>query len=203
MTSYFSVLLSCLFLACQGMASQDDNQQIKEMINKMIDAKMTVEKKEMEEKMEVLREEMQEKDNRMKKQLDLLETRNAEMTTKLKEVDRKSITDLPYVMACAFRYNWATASASSTITYERLSVDYNSGGGDGDMDISTGKFTALTPGHYTVTFSGVAGMSPGEQVYFQLMLNDKYAGDEGEWRSLPSSSNSFSNDQGSRTVVSV
>ena len=31
-----------------------------------------------------------------------------------------------------------------------------SGGGDGQMDLNTGKFTCITPGHYTITYSADA-----------------------------------------------
>ena len=241
MTSSMFVLLSCLLLASQGLADMDNNQQMEEMISKMMAAKMgelrvevqerdkameemrdkmekgeemrqemlekmKVVMEDMEEKVEMMREEMEVKDNQLKKQLGVLETKNAELTTKLKEVDQKSLRDLPYVMSCAYRRSWTTPSA--TITYERRSADYNNsdrpGGGDGDMDISTGKFTALTAGHYTVTYSGHVYMHPGEDVQFQLMHNDQSSGDEGRWHSYSSSSNGGnSDDQGSRTVVSV
>ena len=31
-----------------------------------------------------------------------------------------------------------------------------SGGGDGQMDLNTGKFTCITPGHYTIIYSADA-----------------------------------------------
>ena len=254
MTSSWTVLLSCLLLASQGWADMDNNQQIEEMINNMMAAKMVkvqermetqmradmkekdeqinkmkekMEKgemmrgemreemeemrekleKKMEETVEVTREEMEETDNTMKKQLNMLETLNAELTTKLNELDQKSLRDLPYMLACAYRDKWTTPSA--TITYDRLSADYNNsdrpGGGDGEMDISTGKFTALTAGHYTITFSGWASVDPGEEVVVQLMHNDQsLPGSEGWWLSYSKSTNSgVIDDQGSRTVVSV
>ena len=109
-----------------------------------------------EEMMKEMREEMEEKVNKVKKQLDVLEARNTELTTKLRKMDQKSTRDLPFILTCATRDTWTTPSA--TITYDRLTVDYNNsgrpGGGDGELNISTGKFTALTPGHYTITYSG-------------------------------------------------
>ena len=230
MTSSVFVLLSCLLLASQGLEDMDNNLQIEEMMRNMMATKMgEVEEKvqemraeitekdremeEMQKKVDVKREEMREKDremdekdNKVKKQLDVLEARNTELTTKLREVDQKSPRDLPVVLlTCAYKEFWTTPSA--IITYDRLSVDYNNsgrpGGGDGDMDISTGKYTALTPGHYTVTYSGYARVDPGEYVYFQLMKNGVGVGSEGEWQSHSSDNGGSIQDQGSRTVVSV
>ena len=149
MTSTVCVLLSCLFLASQGSADMDNNQQIEMVMSKMKAAIMF----EVEERVEEMRGEMKD----MKKQLERLESRNVELTTKLKEVDHRSLRDLPYVLTCAYQDQWTTKT-SAPITYDRLTVDYNNsdrpGGGDGEMDINTGKFTALTAGHYTITYSG-------------------------------------------------
>ena len=74
------------------------------------------------------------------------------------------------------------------------------------MDITTGKFTAVTPGHYTVFFSGHALMNPGEDVIFYIMHNDEVAGESSEawWDSGSSISNAgYLNDQGSRSLVSL
>ena len=179
---------------------------MREEMREEMQAKVDVMREEMREEMrEVMREEMGEKDNKVKTQLDVLEARNTELTTKLREVDQKSPRDLPFILTCAYKHDWSTPGA--TITYDRLTVDYNNsgrpGGGDGDMDISTGKFTALTPGHYTVTYSGIAKVDPGEYVNFQLMKNGKSVGTEGWWESYSSSNGGRISDEGSRTVVSV
>ena len=140
----------------------------------------------------------------MKKEM---KSQNAELTTQMKDVEQKSLRTQPIVVACAYQNNWTTPSA--TITYQRLSADFNNadcpGGGDGRMDITSGKFTAVTPGHYTVSFSGHAFMNPGEDVIFYLMHNDKVAGESSEawWDSGSSISNAgYLNDQGSRSLVS-
>ena len=205
----------------------DNNQQIEEIVNSMMVAKMVeveerVETKlraEMEEKDkqmeemrkkveegEVMTEEMKEKANEMKKQLNRLESRNVELTTKLKEVDQRSLKDLPFILTCAYQDKWTTPGA--TITYSSLSADYNNsdrpGGGDGDMDITTGKYTSLTAGHYTVTYSGISELSPGERVVFQLMKNGQNAGYDGRWYSQSvSNTDGRTDDQGSRTVVGL
>ena len=140
----------------------------------------------------------------MKKEM---KSQNAELITQMKDVEQKSLRTQPIVVACAYQNNWTTPSA--TITYQRLSADFNNadcpGGGDGRMDITSGKFTAVTPGHYTVSFSGHAFMNPGEDVIFYLMHNDKVAGESSEawWDSGSSISNAgYLNDQGSRSLVS-
>ena len=151
MTSSWSVIISCLLLASQGLADMDNNQQIMEMMSKMkaamifeveerVETKLRAEMKEKEEVMrenvekgevmrEVMKEEMQEKvdvitkemrvemdenDNRVKKQLDRLEARNTELTTKLREVDQKSLRDLPYVLTCAFQEVWTIVNIQPT-----------------------------------------------------------------------------------------
>merc|ERR1712080_59001 len=98
------------------------------------------------------------------------------------------VRDLPYAMACAYQYSWTTGSA--TITYSSLLSDYNNhdkpNGGDGVMDISTGQFTCLTAGHYTVTFSGRAEVQPGEQVWIYIYRNGVVV-EESRWGSYSSS----------------
>merc|ERR1711890_7619 len=111
--------------------------------------------------------------------------------------------DLPYVMSCAYQDKWTTAS--STITYDSLLSDYNNSdkpnGGDGRMDITTGGFTCLTAGHYTVTYSGYVVADPGEDVYIYLHHNGERV-EESLWHSGQSSKNGGSiHDQGSRTVI--
>ena len=132
---------------------------------------------------------------------------HAALTSQMKYVEQKSLKVQPIVVACAYQNHWTTPS--STITYERLSADFDNGecpgGGEGSMDITTGKFTAVTPGHYTVSFSGHAFVNPGEDVIFYIMHNDQVAGVSSEawWHSGSSISNAgWLSDQGSRSMVS-
>ena len=135
-----------------------------------------------------------------------LEEKVMELTKKLEIHEKKSTRDLPYVMICGYRNYWT--AFSSTITYDRLSADYTNtdrpGGGDGNMDITTGLFTALTPGHYTVTYSGHATLNPGEEVRFFLFHNGQYMGEEGMWISSSDSNDAgATRDQGGKNLVSV
>ena len=156
------------------------------------------------EEVMVMRKEMtvikQEKLELEEKVIDL--TKRLEIhAKKIVEVELKSTRDLPYVMICGYRNDWT--APSSTITYERLSADYTNadrpGGGDGNLDITTGTFTALTPGHYTITYSGHAYLNAGEVVDIFLYHNGEDLGPEGQWIS---SSDSSSRDQGSKSLVS-
>ena len=112
-------------------------------------------REERKEEVMVIRKEVEEKVGELTKKLEFHER-------KVAEVEVKATRDLPYVMMCAYKAVWSTPD--STITYDRLTADYNNGnrpgGGDSTMDINTGKFTTLTPGHYTVTYSGRVYVNP-------------------------------------------
>ena len=133
MASFLPLLLHCLFVTCQGLAGQADDHQIQlrvtNMANKMV---------EMEEKVKQLEMAMGEKDKEME-----------DMKTKMKGLELKSPRDLPFLLTCSYRQHWVTPS--TTITFDRLTAEHDNsdrpGGGDGSMDISTGRFTALTAGH--------------------------------------------------------
>merc|ERR1712192_60711 len=62
----------------------------------------------------------------------------------------QAVRDLPYLVTCASQESWTTTGRMS---YDRLLTDWNNGdhvnGGHGVLDVSTGVFTAGTPGHYT------------------------------------------------------
>jgi uncharacterized protein YaaW (UPF0174 family) len=63
----------------------------------------------------------------------------------------RAVRDLPYLMVCAYKNHWTTAGA--TITYDSILSEV----GDGKLDISSGVYTAVTPGLYsTVQYSTVA-----------------------------------------------
>ena len=114
------------------------------------------------------------------------------------------VRDLPVLTTCAFRDYWPTPS--STITYERLITDYNNsdrpGGADGILDISTGVFHCLCPGHYTVTYSGKAYLESGERTVISIYMNNADLGYEGKWDSSATGTG-LTRDQGSRTIVSI
>ena len=182
------------------------------LINQM-EAKMTKMREQMEarcqkneEKMEAHTEKIEEKTKAQYEKL------MCEMTEKLEEQETQlaavetrllSVRDLPYLMVCVYQDIWTTAGA--TITYDAILSDYNNsdkpGGGDGKLDIETGTYTAITPGHYTVTFSGVAGVNAGEEILIYLWCNGERVV-ESKWHSYVSAGDVSMYDQGSRIVVS-
>ena len=185
-----------------------------------MEAKMETEMTEMRDQMEIKMTEMKEIEEKMEVRYEKIEEKTkaqfeklmCEMTEKLEEQETQlaavqtrlpTVRDLPYLMVCAYRYY--CDRASTTITYDSILSDYNNSdkpnGGDGVMDIETGTYTAITPGHYTVTFSGVAVVDPGEIVEFFLRRNGERV-EESQWWSQEFSGGVRMYDQGSRTVVS-
>merc|ERR1712226_1546835 len=107
-----------------------------------------------------------------------VEKLKAEMDKKVDVADlpgavAAAVRDLPYEMVSVYKDYWTTRDA--TITYDSYLSDYNNserpGGGDGSLDLSTGTFTCLTSGHYTVTYSGYSGLDPGEGNNIYLSVN--------------------------------
>lgn len=194
---FLTVLFSCLLLVAPGLG-EECGDHVMEMMKQM--------REERKEEVMVMRKELGEEMNVIKKDKFELEEKVGELTKKVAEMEEKSTRDLPYIMACAYQNDWKTPS--STITYDYLSANYNNagrpGGGDGNMDITTGKFTALTPGHYTVTYSGYAVLNPGEMVDLYLYHNGESLGFESQWLSKADSNDASSTyEQGSRSLVSA
>ena len=112
---------------------------------------------------------------------------------------------LPYLTTCAAATNWGL---TGTIVYDRLITDFNNGdqpeGGRGEMDITTGTFTAGTAGHYTVTFSGVAEQDH-ENSYMTLWLfKNGFVVQDGFWFSRSgTNSGTFNRQTNSRTLVGL
>merc|ERR1712059_1768 len=110
-----------------------------------------------------------------------------------------SDVQVPQYMICVYQDRWN--SSHSTISYDSiLSQSDNSGavgGGHGEMNLSTGTFTAGTSGPHMVTVSGYVELFPGEAAHIYIKKNEVYIG-ESEWFS---GSVSHINDQGSRTVI--
>ena len=68
----------------------------------------------------------------------------AEVNKKLEEAlptaIQKGLRDLPYEMVCAYRWEWLISAPDTTITYDRITMEFNNadrpGGADGKMYLS-------------------------------------------------------------------
>merc|ERR1712080_545872 len=113
------------------------------------------------------------------------------------------VRDVPYVMSCAYQDYWDRDE--TTITYSSLLSDYNNhdkpDGGDGVMDISSGQFTCLTAGYYTVTFSGHAAVEPDEVVNIFINHNGERVYESRWWSYSSTANGGLIVDQGSKTVI--
>ena len=119
------------------------------------------------------------------------ETVSREIEQKMEMMEQKMVVpkselEQPVLLICAFVESWSKALA--TVSFDRLTTDHSNadqpGGADGVLDITSGTFTCLTAGHYTVTYSGQADLAPGQRTDLFLSLNGATAGAEGLWSSL-------------------
>ena len=156
-----------------------------------------------------------------------METKMAEMETKLSKKDAEiedlkakmdekvdvgdlpgavaeAVRDVPQLVISAYKFYWTTPAA--TITYDHYLSDYNNserpGGGDGTLDLSTGTFTCMTPGYYSLTYSGVSSVDPGERNDIYLYLNGSPV-EESQYHEFASPGlGDWTSTQGSRSLVS-
>merc|ERR1711934_942681 len=136
-------------------------------------------------------------------------TVQAELEAKYKEQIKTDVAsevsrlrDVPAddVLLCVYRDSWSTQG--STITYDRyLDTNYNNGE-RADMNLGTGVFTCLTPGFYTITYSGISGLQPAEETHIYLYLNGhRVAGSLLEQDMNPDTVGNYERLQGSRTLI--
>jgi len=118
----------------------------------------------------------------------------AEMKSMISREVSKAMKEIPYVMVCSYQNEWHSQDA--TITFEEIISEFSVNGG-GDMDLESGTFTAVTPGHYTITLNGQAELQAGQQVDVYIHKNGEYLL-EGEWHSWAAE---YTLDQGSRSVI--
>jgi len=95
------------------------------------------------------------------------------------------------------------------MSYDSLLTDWNNGdhvnGGHGVLDISTGVFTAGTPGHYTATISGILVKTSSSYCRLFMYLNGQQVTETnlltGTTSEPTSASGSVLYYQGSRTMI--
>ena len=162
---------------------------------------------------------------RMERMENELETKNVEvknLENKLKmeckaevekELDKvlptaveQGLRDLPFEMVCAYKHDWQ--EANSTVSYDRIAVEFNNsdrpGGADGSMNIETGVFTTVTSGYYIITFSGSVNAEPGDFTQMYLYHNGVSVEESLYVTNMGlGSGRDFFSDQGSKTVVGI
>merc|ERR1712226_348017 len=106
-------------------------------------------------------------------------------------------------MVSVHKFQWTTPDA--TITYDSCLSDYNNsdrpGGGDGSLDLSTGTFTCMTPGYYSLTYSGDSVLHPGEVNYIYLHLNGAVVAGSRYYESASSHLGGYIHTQGSKSLI--
>ena len=118
----------------------------------------------------------------------------------------QGLRDLPFEMVCAYQDSWS--EASSVVTYDTITVEFNNsdrpGGADGSMNIETGVFTTVTSGYYIVTYSANANVLAGEFTDMWLYHNGVRLEASRFWSNMGVGAGSNNiDDQGSRTVVGI
>ena len=130
-----------------------------------------------------LREQMQEEKVVMESKMDMMaanierlaaeaaeaKLKSAEIQAKVKDIQAvtgQAMAPQAEMMVCAYRLTWTD---TGTITYSKILTQFDNcdqaGGGCGAMDISTGIFTAITPGKPLTIFLSLK-LSSGKLLYF-------------------------------------
>jgi len=116
----------------------------------------------------------------------------------------RAVRDLPYLVTCAYQGSWQTTGRMS---YDYLLTDWNNGdhvnGGHGVLDVSTGVFTAGTPGHYTATISGYTTNTESSDSHslLYMYLNGQQVDETLFASGYHSGGQYLYYDQGSRTMI--
>ena len=105
------------------------------------------------------------------------------------------------VLLCVYRESWS--AVDSIITYEGYLESNYDNGERADMNLETGVFTCLTPGFYTITYSGHSRLMPGQENNIWLLLNGNWVGGGRMEHELnPDTVGNYIALQGSRSLVS-
>merc|ERR1711953_609809 len=104
-------------------------------------------KMELREEMDMLKSELSKKEN--------------EVGLYVRDNVRAALAEVPYLAVCAYKQVWEPEILETAITFDKFLANFNNadqpGGGDGQLDLNTGVFTCLTPGHYTISYTASAG----------------------------------------------
>jgi len=189
----------CIKVEKKVKEKETNEKKLEEHINKVAN-KINRELQSLEEKVDIW-------EKKEKKVKDSLENKLSELSKKI-EVSDNSLQSqilkiqsegvLPYVMVCAYQFSWDVSN--STISYDRILSEFQTGG-DGEMDLSTGVFTAGISGYYQVTLSGWVNIqSYGGEYYVFLYKNGKEMF-ESKWGLYIGSGDQHVYYTGSRTLI--
>merc|ERR1719228_69886 len=180
MYSLVLLLIPCLLLnPAEGQECQEELKQLKDDVANMraefkigLDEALEMKEESMMTQMEIkllmkeveMKAEFGRQNNESMKKIAALE----EEIRNLKDIKKNDFgcepsqvcaRDLPYIMVTAYLSHWV-AAWGNTLTYEFKTADQ----GSGELDVTTGIFTTLVAGHYTVSYSGEADCGPGQAV---------------------------------------
>merc|ERR1712211_230512 len=95
----------------------------------------------------------------MEARLEALEVKLEEKEAKLALLESSHLLDAPQVVMCAYQDLWM--QEDSPISFDEFLTNFHNAEGDGALDLTTGTFTAMNPGFYSITFGGDVGTGPG------------------------------------------
>merc|ERR1719430_2293136 len=158
----------------------------------------------MEIRIQNMEEQIERGEKNVKKVGDQFDEKICELENRLAKYEMRlqsklaDVKEVPYLEVCGYQDEWY--KSPSTISYDSILSEYHSGGGEGQLDITTGIFTAGTPGFYTVTYSGRSAVDPDQYVLMYLYHNGVRV-DQSEWVTYLSDGDQRMEDQGSRTLT--
>ena len=107
----------------------------------------------------------------MEARLEALEVKLEEKEAKLALLESSQLLDAPQVVMCAYQDLWM--QEDSAISFDEFLTNFHNAEGDGALDLTTGTFTAINPGFYSITFGGDVGTGPGLYTNIYLYKNNE------------------------------
>merc|ERR1712223_1563527 len=107
----------------------------------------------------------------MEARLEALEVKLEEEEAKLAVLESSQLLDAPQVVMCAYQDLWM--QEDSPISFDEFLTNFHNAEGDGALDLTTGTFTAMNPGFYSITFGGDVGTGPGLYTNIYLYKNNE------------------------------
>ena len=123
------IFLSLIFAAFGDSCNETQLlERIERMEGKEEQMKMEI-RKAVREEMELLKNEVS--------------TRENDFASNMRKAARDAVMEIPYVALCAYKQVWEPETLGTAITFDKFLSNFNNadkpGGGDGQLDLSTGK----------------------------------------------------------------